>query len=229
MIQALLAGAQLGTSIYGAWKAGKKKRPNISAINAKFRAQRPDGYTTAADEEMIARGLATGNRTAARSGVLGQTAVARQARTRGLSGAAAAALNTRVGQQVAEDRMAAAEGAARTRYGVYAGNRDFEREKMFREWGSEIGAAQAEANRIDAQNATMWNSILESAPALMGAFTPAAGAKNGDVLAKIPGAEAPAREMGSATKGVYNPTAYASPWVQQRPRALRVYRTPAYR
>lgn len=228
MIQALLAGAQLGTSIYGAWKAGKKKRPNISAINAKFRAQRPDGYTTAADEEMIARGLATGNRTAARSGVLGQTAVARQARTRGLSGAAAAALNTRVGQQVAEDRMAAAEGAARTRYGVYAGNRDFEREKMFREWGSEIGAAQAEANRIDAQNATMWNSILESAPALMGAFTPAAGtSKNGDVLSKIPGTVTSTAANTPSTTQMFRPA--VSPWAAQRPRALRVYRTPAYR
>jgi hypothetical protein len=124
--------------------------------------------------------------------------------------------------------MAAAEGAARTRYGVYAGNRDFEREKMFREWGSEIGAAQAEANRIDAQNATMWNSILESAPALMGAFTPAAGtSKNGDVLSKIPGVDGP---MVTNTPGgvqKYNPATRA--WEVQRPRALRVYRTPAYR
>lgn len=199
----IMAAVALGTSLYGAYKSGRGKRKNISAINARFRGQRPEGYTTAADEAQLGRQLATGTRTAVRSGTMGQAAVARQARSRGLSGASAAALNLGVSQQVAEGRQAAAEGVANTRYGLYANNLNFEREKMFRDWGAEIGSAQQDNARLDAQNATLWNSILEAAPVMANMFsTPTAAA--------VPAAgERPAAQSTPAFTALNRPSGYS--------------------
>lgn len=199
----VLAAISAGSALYGAFKSGRGKRKNISAINARFRGQRPEGYTTAADEEQLGRQLATGTRTAVRSGTMGQAAVARQARTRGLSGASAAALQLGVSQQVAEGRQAAAEGVAGSRYGMYANNLNFEREKMFRDWGAEIGSAQQDNARLDAQNATMWNSILEAAPTIAGMFSAPAA------TTAVPSGARPAAQSTPAFTALNRPSGYS--------------------
>lgn len=163
----ILAAISTGASIYGALRASRGgRRVDVNRINSKYMGMRPEGYTSAADENQLRLQLATGTRQAERGGVLGNMAVDRQIRSRKLSGASAAALHTRIAQQTAMGRESAAEGVARTRYGMYNNNLGFERNKMFKSWGAEIGQAQADNARLDSQNATMWNSIIESAPAI---------------------------------------------------------------
>ncbi len=174
----ILPAIQVGTSIYGAYKSGRDAKkaslqPNIQAINRNYMGQNPGAVVTPEDAAQIERTRMAGNQSAARSAELSRYSVLHSARARGLSGASAAALESEVDQQQARDREQNALAAANQTYQTGANARQFGREKLMTAWGNEIGGAQQAATQANAQNSTMWNSILEGMPALMAAFSPA--------------------------------------------------------
>lgn len=164
----ILGAISAGTALYSALGGGqKRKRFDAKAarrINDRYMGARPGGYLTAEDTAQVGRVRARGVATARRSGALSRDAAALGARRRGLYGASAAALQTLAGQTEAAGRQQAADIASDTEYGLYGGNRDFEREKLFKAWGSELGAEAGDAARSAQQESGLWNSIIGSAP-----------------------------------------------------------------
>lgn len=144
----------------------KKKGPNRNAILARYRASRPAGYTTAEDiaaAERTRTGLAAATQAAAQN----QRAMnARQVTARGLAGPAAAALE----QQAGDISAIGAENAARTSanqlYNAFQSNLGYARTQNESAFGAELGLASQEAAQREAQDATFWNSLLETVPAV---------------------------------------------------------------
>lgn len=160
----LLPAVTTAVSALGAIRSGKQKRPNIGRINSRYMAMRPEGYLTGADERMVAGERARGVGSARRSGALARDAATLQARARGLSGASAASLLTSAGNTEAAGRESAYLAASGLADRLYSGNRDFEREKMFKGWGAELGDAQQQAELAAKRESGMWNSIIGTAP-----------------------------------------------------------------
>lgn len=173
----ILPAVQAGVGLYGAYRSGKKAKKadlgrKVGEINNRYRGENPSGIVTAEDKAQAERTRAIGNRSAARSAELGHQSVYRAAAARGLSGASAAALDSEVMAQEARDREANGLGAANQEYADYASSRGFGREKLMTAWGNDVGAAGVGAQQANAQNATMWNSILESIPGIASAWAP---------------------------------------------------------
>lgn len=152
------------------FKMPKAPSVNVNPINAKYASLRAEGYLTDADKAQVEMTNLLGQRTASRTAEVGRARARDAARARGLSGASAAALETSVGQQEARDRSSAAMAAANESYGLYSGNRDFERQKQMTAWGNEIGAATTNAQLKMQRQAEFWNSITGLAGDLAGAF-----------------------------------------------------------
>lgn len=155
-------------SAAGAIAGARRKRPNVGKINAKYLGMRPEGYTTAADLAAAELQRQRGTASAARSGTLARERAGQQARARGLGGASAAALVTQGDQIEGQGRELAAEQANNFLADRFSNNLGFERNKMMTAWGGELGAANQEAARIDAQQASFWNSVVEAAPLMAG-------------------------------------------------------------
>lgn len=164
---AALAIAPLALSVFRRPKRG----PNRYAIVDRYRRSRPVGYTTAED-------IAASERTRTRMAGAGEAAAqrrraenVRQVSARGLSGAAAAALE----EQASDISAGAAEEASRTSadqlYKAFQSNLGYERHQNDTAFGAELGLATEDAARADAQNSTFWNSLLEAIPNVAGAFS----------------------------------------------------------
>lgn len=158
----LLPAAMTAVSTLGALR--KQKRPNVGRINSRYLAMRPEGYMTPGDEAMVERERARGVGSARRSGALARDAASLQVRARGLSGASAASLITNANNTEAAGRESAYLAASGLADRLFTGNRDFEREKMFKAWGGELGDAARGAELASQREAGTWNSILGAAP-----------------------------------------------------------------
>jgi len=165
--QAALALAPL---VIGAFHH-KKKGPNRNAILARYRAERPVGYTTKEDEAAAERTRTriAGSATAAaqRARQMNQ----RQISARGLAGPAAAALESGASDIEAAGAEEASRNSADQLYKAYESNLGYERNKSDTAFGAEMGMATQEAAMGQAQDATFWNSMLEAIPAVAGGFS----------------------------------------------------------
>lgn len=185
-----LTAASLASRIFR--KRGKK--PNVGKINAKFMGMRPGGYLTPEDVQQAERLRASGTRSAERSGQLTRIALQRSLRARGVGGAAAAALETTVGDQVASGRERAFERSADYEHGRFVDNLGFERQKLFTAWGGELGAANREIAQREASDAEFWNSMLDAIPVLyqgQDALAARAAASGGSRALVTPGLSRP--------------------------------------
>lgn len=167
----ITAAATLAPIVLGALHK-KKKGPNRLAIIQKYRNTRPAGYTTPEDEAAAER---TRTRIAGSAQVVARRRRmqnAREVTTRGLSGPAAAALE----EQATQVEGAGAEEAARTSadqlYKAFQSNLGYERNKNDTSFGAELGVATQDAARADAQNASFWNSLMETLPGIAQAWAP---------------------------------------------------------
>jgi len=164
------AALTLAPVIFGAFRR-QKKGPNRYGIINRYRQARPVGYTSAEDEAAAerARTRITGASEAAAQRRRAENV--RQTTARGLSGPAAAALE----RQASDISAAGAEEGARTSadllYKSFQSNLGYERAKTDRAFGAELGVATQDAMLADAQNASFWNSLNETIPAVAGAFS----------------------------------------------------------
>lgn len=192
------AAAVLGPMVIGAFRR-KRKAPDRYAIINRYRASRPTGYTTREDEaaaertrtRMAGAATATAHRRRAEN--------VRQVTARGLSGAAAAALE----QQATDVEAIGGEEAARTSadqlYRAYQSNLGYARHQNDTAFGAELGAATEDAYRDDIRDAGFWNTVAEAMPLLATGFAGArapAGSRavagqNYNPAAMIPGARRP--------------------------------------
>lgn len=163
------------TTAVGAISAARNKPQRFDAkaarrINDRYMGARPSGYLTAEDSAAVDRRRARGVSSARRSGALARESAQRQISGRRLSGASAAALFSDANMAEAAGREAAVTGASDLEYGLFGANRDFEREKLFKSWGAELGAASGSAQQDAQREAGLWNSILGAAPVIAGAW-----------------------------------------------------------
>lgn len=195
------------TAGVSAISAARNKRTRFDAkaarrINDRYMGIRPEGYLTNADQGLIEATRARGTRAARATGALARAAAGTQARARGLSGASAAALLTDAGQAEARGRESAFLAASDLGGSLYGNNRDFEREKLFKAWGSELGAAAGDAAQSAQQEAGLWNSIIGAAPIVASAWGGVPTAPAGVTPAAV---AAPA--SAAAPASTYNPSA----------------------
>ena len=168
------------TTAVGALSAARRpKRYDAKAarrISDRYMGMRPGGYLTPEDEAFTERTRARGVASARRTGALGREAAQLQSRARGLSGASAGALQIEANNAEAFGRESAYGAATDAAYGLYGTNRDFEREKMFKAWGGELGAAEQEGRMGAQREAGLWNSILGTAPLIANMWSGASSA-----------------------------------------------------
>jgi len=209
---AVNAAMTLAPFVLGAFHR-KKKGPNMNAILARYRASRPEGYVTDADKAQAERvrtkvaGAATA--AAARARQLSQ----RQITARGLEGPAAAALEG----QATDIEAAGAEEAARNSADVldraYNSNLGYERGKSDTAFGAEMGLAQQEAIRGQAQETSFWNSMLEAIPAVAGGLSSFGRPSGADIVGKATRADPSILDTGNPDIGprpvsIPRPTVY---------------------
>jgi hypothetical protein len=148
---------------------GRRKRPKVSDVVARYRNQRAAGYISPED-------TAAAGRTQSRiAGGVSATAKAQRGEIAnrlvrsGLTGAPASfAAYGDLNASEARGREAAATAGADVEYNAFNRNKAFEEQKIGAAMAAELGDAQHQGARADAQDATWWNSITE----LIGAIPP---------------------------------------------------------
>lgn len=193
----------------------RRRRVDTKKIIADYKDQKPVGYTSKEDEAFAERQRLKGNAATRAVAQHARELSARQVTARGLGGAAAAALEN----NAAGIEAAGAEESARTSadvlYGAFNSNLGYERHKADTAFGAEMETANQENARLDAQNSSFFNSLLEVIPAVAGAFTGGAGALAGAGAGAARSAYAGA---GSSVTPAGNPGG---------PGAVTPYRTPS--
>jgi len=178
-----LIGAGLGVAskIFG-----KKRRPDIRGAIARLRASRPVGYLTPEDlrSAELTRGRLTEGVQA--QGQLGGYEIGRRFRARGLAGSPS---EERSRARLEQDTLLGAQHAGETSeeqlYNIRTGREAYERQKDLSIFGAEVGQAQRESERQQAEDAAFWNSINEFIPTINSALptpTPAGTDYSGWVL-----------------------------------------------
>lgn len=196
---AIAGGAALVNAFGGRGRRGAIGR-SVRGINSRYLPMRAEGYTTAND---IADAARLRESRAKSIGAFGSDALGQsRARfaARGAYGSPALERSAaRIGQQqggMLENAALAGEGLISDRY---AGREGFERDKILRAWGAEVGAAGGDFSREQAQQSAFWNSINEYAGAV------------GPMLAGTPSPTVPTNALASAAD-------YAPPIPQPRGR-----------
>lgn len=197
----------------------KKKGPNRNKILAAYRNSKPVGYTTpedaAAAERTRTRIAASGQASAQRARQIN----ARQVAARGLSGAAAGALENDASGIDAAATEEAARSSADQLYKAFNSNLGYARRQNDTAFGTEMGLAAQEAAQGQAQDATFWNSLIETVPAVASLWAPkAAVGPAGTATAAAPAAR--------AVTSTYNPAVAPVTPAQRRVRGntAAVYR-----
>lgn len=154
----------------------RRRRVDTKKIIAGYKEQRPVGYTSKEDEAFAERQRLKGNAATRAVAQQARQLSARQVTARGLGGAAAAALENNASGIEAAGAEESARTSADTLYGAFNSNLGYERHKADTAFGAEMETANQENARLDAQNSSFWNSLMEAIPAVAGAFVPGAGA-----------------------------------------------------
>src|SRR5690349_18797388 len=186
-----------GAALYGALRQPKK--PNYGKIINAYRNARPQGYLSEADLAEGERIRARGTASAVAGGQLARQRAVRSVIARRLQGPAAAALTQTANETEAAGREHAYDVGSQFLDSRFQNNLGYERNKLDRSFQAQIGAESQNAAYSAAQEAGMWNSMLDVIPAISGAWSPAQAA--------------PAVTGGGAT---YDPSAAPKP-VRPRP------------
>jgi hypothetical protein len=162
----LTAGLALAPPLINAI-AGKKKGPDVGAINRRFMGQRPGGYL---GKEDVAFGEAQRKRGTESVGAMAGRArqlAARRLAGRGIAGPALEQSVADVNQEQMLGTVGVNRNVGDILYSMFNRNQDFEREKLFKAWGLEAGGAlqNEQLNRMG--QSEFWNSQMEFLPKLL--------------------------------------------------------------
>lgn len=182
----------------------RKRPPSIGKIIEKYFAMRPGGYTTPED---VKAANATQSRLTGQAEASGKGARIRLNRSlvaRGIAGPAALAAGQGINEQVAAGRESAAQQGAAQLYDRYSKNASYMQDLVGQAFGAEVGAAQQDRARYEGQKATLWNSVLQTAPYLTSVFTKLAATAPG--VQSVTGYDDYARRSGIVGGGTGGPS-----------------------
>jgi hypothetical protein len=157
----------IGKQIFG----GKSKGPDYRRAIAELRASQPVGYLTPADmraAELTRGRLAEGVQGEAR---LGGYEIGRRFRARGLAGSPA---EERSRARLEADKLLGIEHAGTSAeeqlYNIRTGREGYERQKALNVFSAQIGGANQQYERQQAEQGAFWNSLNEFIPTITGAL-----------------------------------------------------------
>lgn len=165
------AALALAPLVIGAFHRSKKG-PNRQAILQRYRASRPEAYVTPADQAASERTRARISGAAQNAASQARQMNARNVTARGLTGPAAAALESQASDIAAQGAEQGATAAAGQEYLAGQSNLGYARNQNDTAFGAELGLANQDYARNSAQDATFWNSMLDTIPSIAGAFSP---------------------------------------------------------
>lgn len=187
-LAAISAGIGVASKLFG----GNKHKGDIRGAIARLRASRPTGYLT--PEDLRAAELTRGRINEGVNAAAGQEGyqIGRRFGARGLAGSPA---EERSRARLEQQKLLGNENAANTSeeqlYNIRTGREGFERQKALDIFGAEIGQAQREQARGQAEDAGFWNSINEFIPTIQKSLMPSAGSyDSGTTIGFDPGSGA---------------------------------------
>jgi len=168
--------ASVAGTIAGAFR--RRRKSKMGNIIRDYAGKRAEGYTSDADRLAAERTRGRGTASASRSAELARIQGNRQATARGLSGAAAAALDTKANDIEAAGRESAYGAGEDVLYGAYSHNKDLQAQKDATIFGTMVADETLQNQQADAQQSTFWNSILQGIQTLS-PMLPAIGQRPG--------------------------------------------------
>lgn len=170
-IQPVIAGA--GIAINALSRPKGRSRHGVRNAIAELRAQRPTGYLT--DEDRRAAELTKGRLTegAQRQGQLAGYELQRRTAQRGLAGSPSdERARARVGEQTALGVQHAGESAEELLYNTQRSREAYQHQGDLAIFGAQVGEAQREQERQQAEQGAFWNSLNEYIPTIINALGP---------------------------------------------------------
>jgi len=163
----------------------KKKGFDFAGMISRFRAERPVGYLTGEDESFAERERNRGATAVGRTAQLARFEAIRRAQARGLAYSPSTERSlARISDIEAGGKERASGRASDILFGLRGGREQFERQRIFSQYGMEFQHGTEQNRRRDRKQAMFWNSILKAGG--IGASLFAAPFTGGASLAAIP-------------------------------------------
>jgi hypothetical protein len=145
----------------------KKKTPSIGSINTKYMGMNPAGTLSAEDTAFGESTRLRANQSVGAYAGRARQGAARRMAARGIVGPAAEQAQSDVAQAESEGIVGNARNANDLLYSLRNRNQDFERSRLMKAWGLEVGDAMQQQQQQQAQQSEFWNSQLEFLPKLL--------------------------------------------------------------
>jgi hypothetical protein len=181
-VAAALAGAGAASKLF------QRKSPSIGRAIAELRASQPTGYLTPNDLRAaeLTRGRITEGVNA--QGAQAGAEIGRRFQARGLAGSPS---EERSRARLEQQQLLGAENAGNTAeeqlYNLRTGREAYQHQNDLSIFGAQVGQANLESQRQQAQNGAFWNSINEFIPTITKGLAPTDTGGGGTPVPPQPG------------------------------------------